>query len=401
MQSLRKRQRMALMGGRKRGRRWSTVGTLLALFALAMLLMTASAGASSGSTVWLCKPVGPKTPNPCLEDRTATVVTYTGDERHETVQSPVKGSQSVDCFYVYPTVSEQEGPNANLEIEPQETQIAIDQASRFSQVCKVWAPMYPQLTLKWLLGGKEITQEDRLKAYLGVLGAFREYLQKYNKGRGIVLIGHSQGAGVLESLIQQEFDENPALRKQLVSAILLGGNVLVPEGQLEGATFQHVPLCTSATETACVIAYSTFLKEPPAFTLFGRSPVPGTEVACVNPTLAEQNGGTGSLLAYSPTTPFPGVIGPGVPTPTASTPWVLTEGIYQAQCKHEHGATWLQAEFNPSVTPAARADLKAHNEEPQELIGAEWGLHLYDVDIALGNLTNTVASEIHTYKTRP
>ena len=39
---------------------------------------------------------------------------------------------------------EQEGPNADLTIEPQETQIAIDQASRFSQVCRVFAPMYKQ-----------------------------------------------------------------------------------------------------------------------------------------------------------------------------------------------------------------------------------------------------------------
>jgi hypothetical protein len=336
-----------------------------------------------------------------LADRTTTVVTYTGNERHETVASPVKGAQSVDCFYVYPTVSEQEGPNANLAIEPQETQIAIDQASRFSQVCKVYAPVYPQLTLKALLGGRQITQEEREKAFLGVLDAFREYLKNDNQGRPIVLIGHSQGAGVLEALIHQEFDENPALRKQLVSAILLGGNVLVPEGQREGATFQHVPLCTSASETGCVIAYSTFLKEPPEHPLFGRSSVPGTEVACVNPTLTQQNGGTGSLLFYSPTTPFPGVIGPGVPTPTASTPWVLTEGIYQARCKHENGATWLQAEFSPSVTTAAREDLKAHNEEPEELIGAQWGLHLYDVDIALGNLVNTVSSQIEAYRAQP
>jgi hypothetical protein len=362
-----------------------------------MFLMAASAGARS-STVWLCKPG--KTPNPCLADRTQTVVTYPGGERHETVQGPSKSSSSVDCFYVFPTVSEQVGPNANLEIEPQETQIAIDQASRFSQVCKVYAPVYPQLTLKALLGGGEITTEERVKAYLGAREAFREYLQNYNNGRGIVLIGHSQGAGVLESLIKQEFDPNPTLRKQLVSAVLLGGNVLVPEGQLAGATFQNEPLCTSATENACVIAYSTFLKEPPAQPLFGRSPVPSTEVACVNPTLAQQTGGAGDLLFYSPTTPFPGIIGPGTLTPEASTPWVLTQGAYQARCIHENGATWLQAEFGPSVTTATQEDLLAHKEVALELIGPQWGLHLYDVDIALGNLVNTVADQIHTYKTQ-
>ncbi len=74
--------------------------------------------------------------------RTATPATKRSSSRSRRSKPPI------DCFYVYPTVSEQEGPNANLEIEPQETQIAIDQASRFSQDCKVYAPMYRQLTLK-------------------------------------------------------------------------------------------------------------------------------------------------------------------------------------------------------------------------------------------------------------
>ena len=48
---------------------------------------------------------------------------------------------------MYPTVSSQFTQNANLEVGPEETQIAVDQASRFSQTCKVFAPIYPQLTI--------------------------------------------------------------------------------------------------------------------------------------------------------------------------------------------------------------------------------------------------------------
>ncbi len=265
--------------------------------------------------------------------------------------------------------------------------------------------MYPQLTLKAIKG--VITQEDGIKAYTGVAKAFTDYMTKYNKGRPFVLIGHSQGSVMLENLIHLEFDSNPALRSQLVSAIILGGNVLVPEGQLEGVTFEHEPLCTSATDTGCVIAFSTYLKEPPANSFFGRPgspllgggspPPPGSEVACVNPTILTQNGGTGTLLPYAPTTPFPGENGGGVPTPSASTPWVQTNGIYQAQCKHENGATWLQPSFRPSVTAEAQTSLAEHNEVAEELIGPEWGLHLYDVNIALGNLVNTVAIQTAAY----
>ena len=45
------------------------------------------------------------------------------------------------------------------EIDPEETQIAIDQASRFSQVCKVYAPIYPQLTIPAINTPGSITRE--------------------------------------------------------------------------------------------------------------------------------------------------------------------------------------------------------------------------------------------------
>jgi hypothetical protein len=375
----------------------------VALAALLALALAATASAKS-STVWLCKPG--KKPDPCMQDRTATVVSYSGTTRQESLQKPVKhGKPPIDCFYVYPTVSEQEGPNANLEIEPQETQIAIDQASRFSQDCKVYAPMYQQLTLKAINNPGGVTPAAELKAYEGVLAAFLEYMHKYNKGHGVVLIGHSQGSLMLENLIKQQIDNTPALRKQLVSAVLLGGNVLVPEGQTEGATFQHVPSCTSATETGCVIAYSSFLKEPPENAFFGRpsSPLlggpvpPGLEVVCVNPTLLDQSGAAGSLLPYAPTTPFPGTIGAGSPTPTASTPWVESLGSATAQCKHENGASWLNIAMTEGLPQSVVEDLAAHNEVAEELIGPEWGLHLYDVNIALGNLVNTVAIQTQAY----
>ncbi len=376
---------------------------VLAVSAVAALGLAATASAGSG-TVWLCRP-GLKS-NPCKADRTATYVTFNGTKREESIQKSVKSKPAVDCFYVYPTVSEQEGPNANLAIEPQETQVAIDQASRFSQLCKVYAPMYPQLTLKAIKSPGSVTYGDEVLAYLGVRSAFLEYLKKFNRGRGIVLIGHSQGSLMLEELIKEEFDPNPALRKQLVTADLMGGNVIVPEGELEGGTFENVPACTSATDIGCVIAYSSFLKEPPEDAFFGRPgspllggtpPPAGSQVLCVNPTLLHQDGGVGNLLPYAPTTQFPGEQAGGVPVPIASTPWVTGRGLYTAQCKNENGASWLNIGLSSSVNEELKAVLEAENLMPEELIGPEWGLHLYDVNIALGNLVNTLAIQIKSY----
>ncbi len=369
-------------------------------------LGTGVAQASKDPTVWLCKP-GVKG-DPCLTSRKATVVTYAGETRNEAKERPTRTSPPpVDCFYVYPTVSEQEGPNANEVIEPSETQIAIDQASRFSQDCRVYAPMYPQLTLAAINNPEGVSPLDEEKAYLGVKDAWQQYMARYNKGRGVILIGHSQGSLMLEQLIREQIEPNSAELSHLVSAVILGGNVLVPEGQLEGGTFAKVPACQQANETGCVIAYSSFAEEPPEGAFFGRTnspllgggpPIPGVEVMCVNPTLLTQDGSTGSLLPYASTTPFPGELGLAAPAPEASTPWVAEPGVATAQCKHENGASWLQVTL-VGTSPSVLDERIAKHEIPLETLGPDWGLHLYDVNEALGNLVKTVAiqSDIYTF----
>src|SRR5208282_5987762 len=153
------------------------------------------------------------------------------------------------------------------------------------------------------------------------------------------------------------------------------------------------PACHEVTETGCVIAYSSFLKEPPLSTIFGRpessliktKQPPESAALCVNPTLKVQNGDAGPLLPYESTKPPSGLLGKYYgKIPTAKTPWVSSPDEYTAQCHNENGASWLQ--INPvgaAVDPP---------EYVQELLGPEWGLHLFDVNIALGNLVKTVAT---------
>jgi hypothetical protein len=394
--SARRRSRSPRDGARARCAR-----AALAVAAVAVLVAVFAGGASAsrGRSTWLCNPH--HSPDPCTSSRSATVVSYAGETRQERVERQRHGKRpGIDCFYVYPTVSEQSSINANLQIEANEIAVAVAQASRFSQVCRVFAPMYPQLTLKAIEEPGSIIPGDELTAFEGVVAAFEEYLSRYNNGRGFVLIGHSQGAAMLEALIKGLIDTNPALRKQLVSAILLGGNVLVPEGGTVGGTFQNVPSCQSETQTGCVIAYSSFEKEPPLDAFFGRpgsslleggTPPLGMEVLCVNPALATQNGAIGELQPYAPTGRTPGKLGEGIEPPTASTPWVEELGLVTGQCKHENGATWLQISQAPGVSAGVLADREARHELVAETKGPQWGLHLVDVNVALGNIVGAVA----------
>ncbi|HZZ95479.1 MAG TPA: DUF3089 domain-containing protein [Jatrophihabitantaceae bacterium] len=339
-------------------------------------------------TSWLCRPG--LAHNPCTSTTEATVVPASGNQRRE--QLAPAAHPSIDCFYVYPTVSKQQRINANRHVQPAETHAAIAQAARFSHVCRVFAPMYPQLTLSAIAtGGNSATIAGAIKAYEGVFAAWRDYLRNFNHGRGVVLIGHSQGAFLLTALLQREVDREPAVRKRLVSAILPGANVTVPRGKRVGGAFQRIPSCQSDNQIGCVIAYSTFDTIPSADALFGRAGTSigrqlglggpskrGMQVLCTNPAALDR--GSHALRSY-----FPREMGQ---TPSSvSTRWVTYPGEYRASCEHQSGASWLQ--INRDATdwrPAVYASL-----------GQTWGLHVYDINLALGNLVDIVGKQARAY----
>ena len=169
----------------------------------------------------------------------------------------VASNPKIDCFYVYPTVSLEYRGNADLELQPEERETAITQAARFSHVCRVYAPLYRQThgPGRRQLAPSPTTTSSRPGATTSPMTTAR---------RGVVLIGHSQGAFMLTELIQKEIDNVPAERRLLVSAILLGGDIVVAKGKTVGGSFSHVPACTSTTETGCVVAYSSYKSTPPA-----------------------------------------------------------------------------------------------------------------------------------------
>jgi hypothetical protein len=213
----------------------------------------------------------------------------------------------VDCFYVYPTVSDQPRTNATLARDPEVKAIARFQASRFSQHCRMFAPVYRQLTLKAIAVPRDAGSRAATVAYRDVRDAWREYLRKHNKGRGVVLIGHSQGTFMLRELIKREIDPSASARRRLISGLLIGGNVEVRKGSDRGGDFRTVRACRSAAQLGCVVGYSMFDQVPAPDARFARTPASGREILCTNP--AALGGGSGTLDPYTPTAPFPGTIG--------------------------------------------------------------------------------------------
>ena len=353
---------------------------------------------SSAKTVWLCKPG--QHADPCTPGFSTTV--YTPKLKKVRVEHPkAVAHPAIDCFYVYPTVSGQPTGNSNLKIDPEERSIALYQAARYSQYCRVFAPMYRQVTLAGIGQGKPTTKPNPALALRDVRNAFRTYLKTFNHGRGFVLIGHSQGSFVLRQLIAKDIDPKPAVRRRLVSAILLGGNVLVKKGKAIGGDFKHIPACRSATQLSCVMAFSTFDQPVPTPSLFGRPTAvlgagggtKGDAVLCTNP--AALGGGSGLVNPIWPSQPFDpksilstGIALLGLPLPHPSTVWVSVPHSYRAHCSSANNAHVLQ------ISPVGGA--KAPNPSPT----AEWGLHLLDASIALGNLVDDVKTEAAAFLRR-
>lgn len=233
---------------------------------------------------WLCKPG--IADNVCEQDLDSTAVFADGTtevQPHEPAEDP-----AVDCFYIYPTISFDEESNSDLEVDDaEEVFVTLNQAARLTASCRVFAPTYRQATLG-MIGSRddppdgvnpwEAADED-------VNDAFRHDVDNESDGRGFVLVGHSQGAGHLRQLIIDEIDDDPELRDRLVSALLIGTTVAVPDGEVVGGDFANVPACETPDQTSCVISYASFRADepPPDNSFFGRSEDGEGSALCVNP----------------------------------------------------------------------------------------------------------------------
>jgi hypothetical protein len=347
---------------------------------------------------WLCRP---GRADACAIDNSTTIIAADGKLTRETWKADPNAA--IDCFYVYPTVSTDPGSNSDMTADPAESNVIRQQFARFASTCRPYAPLYRQITLAGLrqaMGGGGRATLDRGLGYDDVRDAWNHYLQHDNNGRGVVLIGHSQGAYVLTALLKQEIDGKP-IQSRLVSAILMGTTVAVPRGKDVGGAFKNIPLCRSASQTGCAIVFATFRStvRPPANTLFGAVTEPGMEAACTNP--AALAGGSGELHSYLSAEGRTIATGPRArpwvtPDAKIDTPFVSVPGLLTATCASNEHANYLEVTVHGDPADPRTDDIGG------DLGGAggplaNWGLHLIDVNLAMGNLLDIVRQQAKSY----
>ena len=223
-------------------------------------------------------------------------------------------------------------------------------------------------------------------AYQSVLSAWRDYLTNYNDGRGMVLIGHSEGSSLLAELVATQIDPSTSVRSQLVSLVLTGLDfAVVPVG-----TFAP---CKSSEQLDCLIDDNAYAGHPPPNARFGRAPGAGgehVEDVCTNP--ANLGGGSGALdsmyRVQLATEDVDGSTSEGVlagDVPDVSTPWIEYEKGYSGKCVTTSGLAVLAVHASRSV-PQLRyfPDLA-------------FGLHVDDPNLAMGNLVQLMRSKAAAY----
>jgi Protein of unknown function (DUF3089) len=354
---------------------------------------------SDGKT-WLCRPGRDDVCSQSQQD--ATIVTADGKLAAEPFRADAKAP--VDCFYVYPTVSKDLGGNSTMTIAPEERSVINQQFARFAAKCRPYAPLYRQVTLTALraaMMGKPMAA-DRAMAYNDVLAAWNSYLKNDNHGRGVVLIGHSQGSGVLIQLIKQEIDGKP-VQARVISAILGGARLQVPVGKDVGGDFKSMPLCRSATQTGCAINFASFRVDspPPANSRFGSSSATGLEAACVNP--AALAGGSGALKAYL-AAGTDDIVSDGTGKPLAwttppspiNTPFVAVPGLLTAECVNSGGFNYLAITTHPDAAGRRVGTIQGDVIAGGQIL-KDWGLHLIDMNLTMGNMLDLVGSQSAAY----
>jgi hypothetical protein len=352
----------------------------------------------SNPALWLCKPG--MSNDKCKINLDATVINGNGStsvEKYTAAENP-----AIDCFFVYPTVSLDTGWQSDFDADKMEIDDIKLQFARFGAACRQFAPIYRQTTLTALRvasGGPPPAGErpaPGVGGYNDVVDAWNWYMANENKGRGVVLIGHSQGAGVLARLIAAEIEGKPA-QKQFISGIILGSAVMVPEGQDVGGTYKTIPLCRAEDQTGCVISYASFrdTNPPPAASRFGRSGG-GNVAACNNP--ANLKSGQGKPDSYFLAKGFlngsGGATQPAwaTPEPKIDTPFVKTPGLISTSCVRKGDFSYLEVHVDADP-----------NDKRTDNVGGEvirptgpdlaWGLHLIDVDVSMGDLVRIVRKQ--------
>ncbi len=233
-------------------------------------------------------------------------------------------------FYVHPTTYlTSKHWNAPLD-DKQANDLARlftrGQASPFNKSLDIWAPRYRQAAFGAFLTAKPDAKQALDAAFADVELAFDAFLKGIKPGQPIVLVGHSQGALHLMTLLHKRIAGSP-LGRRIVAAYVIGW----PIGVAADLPALGLPACARADQSGCILSWQSFA-EPAQYGdivaafeaqpgLAGRSRK-GDRFLCTNPL-------TGTIGAAAPASANHGTLKSSADFASAD---LVSPGLVGARC---------------------------------------------------------------------
>ena len=200
-------------------------------------------------------------------------------------------------FFVHPTsYIERARWNAPLD-DAQSQQVARTyvrgMASPFNTASEIWAPRYRQATLGAFLDDGDDAERAIDAAYADVRQAFAYFLDSIEPDTPIVLVGHSQGARHLLTLLRGM--QGSPVADRIAAAYVVGWPISVAHD----LPALPLPACASAGQAGCILGWSSFAEPAdPSDLFYAYARSTGfdgiargdSEVLCVNPITGTAGG---------------------------------------------------------------------------------------------------------------
>lgn len=336
---------------------------------------------------WACRP--DVDGDACDGDLTAVEVLPNGTTQRVTHQPAP--APKIDCFYIYPTVDLNvlAGLHQNIQDKSEPYKTTALQAARLSEVCRVFAPLYRQVTIGTYLTASEDRGLCFDVAYDDVRRAFEHYLQNDNQGRGFVIYGHSQGGQITSRLVRERIETDSALRARLVAALPIGWPIGTDASQSTGGSFKTVPICKTKQELGCAMGYRTYA----AGNVFPTDSAQFSEGSVSVCTLPSDPASSQTTLSRSY---FPSNLDSGgmFPASIASqAPYVLYRRMYKARCVSQGSSKAMEVSLAQEAGDARPNPL---NFSSLILAGSN-GTHILDVQFTEGDLIDVIAAKAAAY----
>lgn len=175
---------------------------------------------------------------------------------------PTEITSQADVFMLYPTAYAQKNKNSspiakisNATMRAGAQVFLASQGSAFETSGNIFAPYYRQLDANWLYSKSKTEQNEYFDGVpkADVYAAFDYYIKHENNNRPFILVGHTQGARMIKTIMYDYFKNNPGVSDRMIAAYVLGQSVT----QQEMNDNPQVKFATGPDDTGVVVSYNT------------------------------------------------------------------------------------------------------------------------------------------------